>query len=101
MSYQRRWAEYYYNTTLRQPAPLPFYDKVDIGDVGYIRDGQFHLLFKAGRPLGDRVVGEDVPKDFKPIYPVGPIIPAQPRSPGPLTSRCVRLLGSDLGTSFQ
>lgn len=47
---------------LRDPTPTRSHTRVGIGDVGFIRKGQFHLLFSASLPLGK---GVDVPITFK------------------------------------
>ena len=57
--------------------------------MGYIRGGRFNLLFSAGRPLGGRQLGVDVPATFQPLA-VGPIIKAESRSPGYLSTCGVR-----------
>ena len=85
--------------SLREPAPIYSYDRVKLGDVGYIRSGRFHLLFSSGCPLGERRLGIDVPPTFEPLD-VGPIIPSQPRLPGCLRTNSVRETGADLGASF-
>ena len=69
-----------------------------MGDVGYIREGRFHLLFSAGAPLGSREPGIDVPRSFEPLN-VGHIIHGDVRSPGYLRTSTVREIGSDVGAS--
>ena len=54
---------------LRQPAPTHNYQRISVGDVGFIRCGQFHLLFSAARPLGERQLGVDVPSTFVELQP--------------------------------
>ena len=76
-------------TTTREPAPLPYFQRIYPGDVGYIRRGCFHLLFSAGLPLGDRRLGVDVPRTFKQLD-VGPVFNTQPRLPGYLSTSSVR-----------
>lgn len=76
-------------TTTREPAPLSYYERIQPGDVGYIRTGCFHLLFSAGCPLDDRQPGVDVPSTFKQLD-IGPIINRQPRAPGYLFTNNVR-----------
>ena len=58
---------------------------------GYVRRGRLHLLFSAGRPLGERQLGVEVPRTFKPLD-VGPVIYSQPRLPGHLSTNTVREL---------
>ncbi|THH29923.1 hypothetical protein EUX98_g4273 [Antrodiella citrinella] len=89
-----------YGIALWQPAPLPYYDKVKIGDVGYVRGGHFHLLFSAGCPLGDRELGRDVPLDFRPLDPLSlSVVSGQPRKPGALATRSIRVIGGETGVS--
>ena len=83
----------------REPAPIYSYKRVKLGDVGYIRRGRFHLLFSAGRPLGSRQLGVDVPLTFEPLD-VGPIIFSQPRLPGYLCTSTVKETGAGLGASI-
>ena len=85
--------------TPREPAPIHSYNRVNLGDVGYIRRGRFHLLFSAGSPLGTRIRGLDVPLTFEPLD-VGPIIRSQPRLPGCLRTSSVKETGADLGVSL-
>jgi len=72
----------------REPAPPPDLERIQPGDVGYILKGCFHLLFSAGRPLGERELGVDVPQTFKQLS-VGPTFNTQPRSPGYLSTDTV------------
>ena len=83
----------------REPAPLNYFKRIQLGDVGYVRKGCFHLLFSAGRPLGERQLGVDVPLTFEPLT-VGPIINPQPRLPGCLSTSPTRENGVALGASI-
>ena len=83
----------------REPAPLNYFKRIQLGDVGYVRKGCFHLLFSAGRPLGERQLGVDVPTTFEPLT-VGPIINPQPRLPGCLSTSTTRETGAALGASI-
>ena len=85
-------------TTSREPAPTN-YTRVSIGDVGFIRRGQFHLLFSAGSPLGERQMGEDVPTTFEPLA-VGKLAHCQPRIPGCLRTDTVKEVGAGLTTKL-
>ena len=49
------------------PPPTDSYPVMKRGYVGYIVRGCFELLFDANGPLGDRVLGRDVPEDFEPL----------------------------------
>ena len=75
----------------REPAPLPDFERIQPGDVGYILRGCFHLLFSAGHPLDGRQLGFDVPHTFKQLD-VGPTFNTQPRLPGHLSTEAVREL---------
>lgn len=85
--------------TAREPAPLNYFKRVRLGDVGYVRKGCFHLLFSAGKPLGERQLGADVPLTFQPLD-VGPIVNLQPRLPGCLSTNTVREAGASLGATI-
>jgi hypothetical protein len=85
-------------TTPREPAPTYNYGRINIGDVGFIRRGQFHLLFSAGSPLGERQLGEDVPVTFEELA-VGTPVSGQPRLPGCLHTDTVREVGAGLGAT--
>ena len=85
--------------TIREPAPLDYFKRVQLGDVGYVRRGCFHLLFSAGCPLGERQLGTDVPPTFQPLT-VGPIVKTQPRLSGYLSVNTVREAGAALGASI-
>ena len=84
--------------TSREPAPTSRYTRIRIGDVGFIRRGQFHLLFSAGSPLGERERGVDVPATFKPLD-VGIPESIQPRPPGCLRTSNVREVEADGGAT--
>jgi len=73
----------------REPAPLYYFERIRLGDVGYIRRGCFNLLFSAGCPLDARELGVGVPRTFEPLD-VGPILNTEPRSPGFLSAGGVR-----------
>ena len=83
----------------REPAPLNYFKRIQLGDVGYVRRGCFHLLFSAGEPLGERRLGVDVPLSFQPLT-VGPIVNTQPRLPGCLSTNTIRESGASLEASI-
>ena len=88
-----------WNPTIpREPAPTHNYPRINIGDVGFIRRGQFHLLFSAGSPLGDRRLGDDVPATFEELT-VGTPVSGQPRLPGCLRTDAVREIGAGLAAT--
>ena len=62
--------------------------------MGFIRGGQFHLLFSAALPLGERERGVDVPNTFQPLIVEEPTS-AQPRAPG-----CVAASTLQVGASL-
>ncbi|TCD66571.1 hypothetical protein EIP91_001239 [Steccherinum ochraceum] len=79
--------------------PLPqssLYDKLKIGDVGYVREGEFFVLFSAASPLGARRLGQDVPSDFGQLS-VGELMRREPRPPAALRSGLRWKDGGDLG----
>ncbi|KAF9647851.1 hypothetical protein BDM02DRAFT_3116313 [Thelephora ganbajun] len=82
-------------TTSREPAPTSDYTRIKIGDVGFIRRGQFYLIFSAGSPLGLRQLGVDVPITFEQLD-VETRASGQPRPPGCLRTPTVRPIGADL-----
>ena len=84
--------------TSREPAPTHNYTRISIGDVGFIRRGQFHLLFSAGCPLGDRQLGDDVPDTFEELS-IGTPVFGQPRLPVCLRTDTVREVGAGLGAT--
>ena len=84
--------------TPREPTPLDYFKRIQIGDVGYIRRACFHLLFSAGKPLDERQLGVDVPLTFDSLD-VGPIIHFQSRLPGYLSTDPVRETGTGLEDS--
>ena len=83
----------------REPAPLSYFNRIQLGDVGYVRRGCFHLLFSAGCPLGERQMGVDVPRTFKRLD-VGPVFSTQPRLPGYLSTNTVRKTRAPLRVSM-
>ena len=82
----------------REPAPTQNYPRIHVGDVGFIRRGQFHLLFSAGCPLGGRQLGYDVPDTFEELT-VGTLVFGQPRVPGCLRTDTIRELGASVGVA--
>jgi len=79
-------------TTHRDPSPTEHYPRIKIGDVGFIRNGQFHLLFSAGSP---QTPGEGVPITFEPLIVGDPVLD-QPRRPDCLRTSTVQQLGAGL-----
>lgn len=86
----------------REPGPIDYsYRRVRLGDVGYTRDGSFHLLFSAGEPLGSRELGVDVPHTFEPldVKYVKKYVKKNNRPPGYLRTETVRKIGAEVGGS--
>jgi len=73
--------------------PVHDYSRISIGDVGYIRRGQFQLLFSAGSPLEGRRRGDDIPATFEQLN-VGTSVFRPPRPPGCLHTSTVRRVGA-------
>ena len=86
------------DATTREPAPLPYFKRIQPGDVGYIHEGCFHLLFSAGCPPDGVQPGVDVPHTFEQLD-VGPIFNTQPRLPGCICTNTVRKNQSRLRVS--
>lgn len=84
--------------TSREPAPTHNYTRINIGDVGFIRRGQFHLLFSAVSPLGERQLGDDVPATFEELAVRTPVS-GQPRLPCCLRTDTVREIGVGLSAT--
>ncbi|KAF9459074.1 hypothetical protein BDZ94DRAFT_1061835 [Collybia nuda] len=71
---------------------------VEIGDVGYIKDGAFRRLFNVSRPPDDPVQRFGVPDDFVQLN-----LGAMDRfdavlEPGPLHSRTISTISTEVGT---
>ena len=64
--------------------------------MGFIRQERFHLLFSAGLPLGERILGVDVPSTFEQLI-VGNTQSAQPRDPGFVAATTARKVGASFG----
>lgn len=92
------WYLKFYNS--REPSPTNGHPRVNIGDVGFIRRGKFHLLFSASSQLGDRRRGYDVPTSFQQLLlGAGTLDSSQPRQPGCLRTSTVRQVGVELGAA--
>ena len=55
-----------YGHALWEPSPGEPNSPVEVGDVGFIRYGQFHRLFNALLPAGDQ---SDVPEYYEQLVP--------------------------------
>ncbi|KAF9785292.1 hypothetical protein BJ322DRAFT_1108747 [Thelephora terrestris] len=58
-------SQFNFGHALWEPTPRSQSKRIQVGDVGFIREGCFYLLFSAGSPLGARELGVDVPSTFK------------------------------------
>jgi len=70
--------------------------RIRIGDVGFIRRGQFHLLFHAGSSLEEVQLGDDVPTTFTPLT-IGKTAFRDPRPSDCLHVGAVEEYGAGLG----
>ena len=69
-----------------------------MGDVGFILEGQFHLLFSAGLEKGTREPGVDIPDTFEQLI-VGKTRTRQPRDPGCVAAQTSRKGGAGFDVS--
>jgi len=59
-----------YGHALWDPSPGELYGRVEVGDVGYIREEKFHRLFNALLPVYDPSHSKfGVPEYYKPLVP--------------------------------
>ena len=73
---------YLMHVSAREPSPIRgSFERVKVGDVGYVRKGRFHLLFSAGREPGNMGPGANTPRTFEPLT-IGKTIYNQSRPPG-------------------
>ena len=86
--------------TSRQPSPTRTYERVNIGDVGFIREGRFYLLFSAihsrrkqrGRKLPDSFEKMQWDKNTD-------TAPYEFRDPGCLHVGATKMIGMRTGVS--
>ena len=82
----------------REPSPIvEQYPCISIGDVGFLRNGQFHLLFSAARPLDDREEGVHVPQGFQQLILKKPPVPRDRLPPQSFDSTTIRKFEVNLG----
>lgn len=82
---------------LHHPEPRPK-GPVEIGDVGYTKDGAFRRLFNASRPANDPIQCFGIPDDFVQLD-MGVIDTFDAvLEPGPLHSRTISTLSTEVGT---
>ena len=66
--------------------------------MGFIRCGQFHLLFHAGSPLDEVQLGDDVPSTFRPLN-IGNTTFRDPRPPSCLHAGAIEEYVAGLGAA--
>jgi len=59
-----------YGHALWDPNPGVLYSPVEVGDVGYVRDGKFHRLFNALLPADHPSQKFGAPESHEPIFSV-------------------------------
>ena len=91
-----------YGYALYEPNPMDDYDRVRVGDVGYIQKGKFMKLFNIFEPLDDagNPINRNVPDLFEPLpEEFREISSLEPLSPGVFKSKSVRRIGGSLELS--
>jgi hypothetical protein len=58
-----------YGHALWDPSPIRPHNPVEIGDVGFIREGRFHRLFNALLPDNHPTHKFGVPEHYEPLIP--------------------------------
>ena len=58
-----------YGLPLWRPEPVTPTDEVEIGDVGYVSEGEFIRLFNTMKPAGDPLNANGVPSGFVMLQP--------------------------------
>ena len=87
------------NTTTRKPSPTQSFKCIQLGDVGCIWRGHFHLLLSAGSPLGKGQLGIHVPLTFKQLN-IGLIDHTEPQLPSCFSTSTVQETGVGFGVSI-
>ncbi|EKM58726.1 uncharacterized protein PHACADRAFT_182972 [Phanerochaete carnosa HHB-10118-sp] len=89
-----------YGLPLWHPEPTPEHGEIEVGDVGYVSEGQFIRLFNAMRPEQDPLNALGVPKGFVMLEPNARHSFSAPThvSPGPIctTSTTSRKAGAGI-----
>jgi hypothetical protein len=70
-TYRDQLASLYHGHALWVPDPAGLYDRVRVGDVGYVRQGHFLRMFNALLPADDDKQVYGVPEGFAPLH-MGP-----------------------------
>lgn len=86
---------------LYEPDPKScHFDKVRIGDVGYIQDGAFNRLFNVCYDADDSINEEGIPDDFEALRMTKKDLRHRTRIPaGLMSSKSVTRIGGNLGLS--
>jgi len=72
---------------------------IEIGDVGYVKEGSFYRLFNVSRSGNDPAQSWGVPEGFEPLH-IGRIRTFDAElEPGPLHSETIFQVSADVGTS--
>ncbi|KAI9456373.1 hypothetical protein BJY52DRAFT_1276518, partial [Lactarius psammicola] len=66
-TYRDQLASLYRGRALWVPDPAGLYDRVRVGDVGYVKQGHFNRMFNALLPANDRTQTYGVPEGFAPL----------------------------------
>ncbi|KAI9432854.1 hypothetical protein H4582DRAFT_2083014 [Lactarius indigo] len=66
-TYRDQLASLYRGHALWVPDPSELYDRVRVGDVGYVKDGHFNRMFNALLPANDDAQEYGVPEGFVPL----------------------------------
>ena len=69
--YRDQLASLHHGHALWEPDPSGLYDQVQVGDVGYVREGHFLRLFNTLLSADDRAQVHGVPEGFVPLN-IGP-----------------------------
>jgi hypothetical protein len=71
--YREQLSSLYHGIALWEPEPVKaFYDKVSIGDVGYVLNGFFYRMFNVKLPWDDPLnqkISKDQPENYKAMDP--------------------------------
>ncbi|KAH9057213.1 hypothetical protein EDB87DRAFT_1578956 [Lactarius vividus] len=66
-TYRDQLASLYHGHALWVPDPAGLYDRVQVGDVGYVKQGQFLRMFNALLPADDSTQVYGVPEGYVPL----------------------------------
>ena len=71
--YREQLSSLYHGIALWKPEPVEdLYDKVSIGDVGYLQEGFFYRMFNVKLPWDDpsnQKFSKDPPENYEPMRP--------------------------------